>query len=194
MSIREKIETIGLEILSRPGRASKFREEIMAEAGVGSETKVLDMATAVGGMAFAAREKTPYVTAIDASEERVGIAKNDPRADEIDFRVMDAADTGFADKEFDVTLIVLGLHEMTVEGAKKALIEARRVSNRLVVTEFGLDEWPLFWSFLRYMMAIIEPAGFLKFSRYNVAGLIEDAGWTIEKKRKSFPFTTYVCT
>jgi len=194
LSTRAKIETIGLEILSRPGRASKFREEIIAEADIGPETKVLDMATAVGGMAFAAREKTPHVIAIDVSEERIEIAKSDPRADEIDFRVMDAADTDFADKEFDVTLNVLGLHEMTVEGAKKALREAKRVSNRLVVTEFGLDEWPLFWSFFRYVMAIIEPAGFLKFSRYNVAGLIEDAGWTIKKKRKSFPFVTYVCS
>lgn len=194
MSLRENIETLALRYLSRPGKTSEFRRRIINLAGIDANTKVIDIATAVGGMAFAAHEKTNYVTAIDINRGRIEIARSDPRAAGIDFRVMDATKTPFSDKEFDVALIVLGLHEMTVEGARKTLVEARRIAKKLVVVEFGLDRWPLFWSFFRYALAIFEPSGFLKFTRYNVANLIEDAGWNIERKEADFPFETYVCT
>lgn len=192
-TLREKIETWALCRLTQPGRSSAFREKIIEQAGIGAGAKVLDIATAVGGMAFAAKEAGANVTAIDASPERIEIAKSDPRANGIDFRVIDAAKTPFADDEFDVALIVLGLHEMKIDGAKAVLKEARRIARRLVVVEFGLDDWPLFWSFARYPLALFEPAGFLKFTRHNLHDLIENAGWRIAKTEKGFPFTTYVC-
>jgi len=194
LRIRERLETLGLRILSRPGRTSKFRAQIINEARIGPGTKVIDMATAVGGMAFAAKEKTDRIIAIDISEERIEIAKNDPRATGIDFRVMDAANTVFSDNEFDVALIVLGLHEMTVAGAREALKEAKRISKRLVVMEFGLDEWPLFWRLFRYLLGIFEPKGFFEFTKQMVDKMIEEAGWRTEKKRTGFPFVTYVCS
>ncbi|MBE0447780.1 MAG: methyltransferase domain-containing protein [Actinobacteria bacterium] len=194
MSIREKIETIALKILSRPGMASQFREHIINEAGIGPATKVIDIATAVGGMAFVAKEKTDHVMAIDISEERIKIAKSDPRSAGINFMVMDATNTNFPDKEFDIALIVLGLHEMTVAGARKALKEAKRISKRLVVVEFGLDRWPLFWRLLRYPLSIFEPKGFLQFTRQNVEKMIDESGWTITKRTTNFPFMIYVCS
>ncbi|MCL6473410.1 MAG: class I SAM-dependent methyltransferase, partial [Firmicutes bacterium] len=141
----------------------------------------------------AAHEKTSHVTAIDINERRIEIAKSDLRAAGIDFRVMDVTKTPFSDSQFDVALIVLGLHEMAIEEARKALVETRRIAKKLVVVEFGLDRWPLFWSFFRYVLAIFEPPSFLKFTRYNVANLIEDAGWKIERKEADFPFETYIC-
>lgn len=192
-TIRAKIETAGLKFLTRPGRTSAFREAIIRKAEIKPGMKVIDIATAVGGMAFAARDAGANVTAIDVSEEHINYAKEDLRAKGITFLVMDAAETGFADDEFDVGLLVLGLHEMTIDGARAALLEARRIAKRLVVVEFGLDDWPLFWSFFRYAMAIIEPKGFLKFTRYHLEDLIERAGWRITEKDKSFPFVTYVC-
>ncbi len=194
LSLREEIETFALKMLSRPGQTSDFRRRIVAEAGIGPDTRVIDVATAVGGMAFAAAEKSHSVTAIDTSEERIKIAKADPRANNIGFRVMDAANTDFQDKAFDMALVVLGLHEMTTPGAKAALKEARRIAKKLVVVEFGLDKWPLFWSFFRYALALLEPPGFLKFTRHNIAGLIEEAGWKIDQEHAKFPFVTYVCT
>ena len=193
MSIREKIETIVLEVLSGPGRSSRFREQIIARAGIEPGMKVLDMATAVGGMAFAAREKTDRVTAIDISEERIKRARDDLRADGINFMVMSATHTSFSDKEFDVTLIVLGLHEMTVEEARKALKEARRISKRLVVMEFGISQWPLFWRLFRYPLAAFEPRVFFDFTRQNVNAMIKGSGWIIAKETASFPFVTYIC-
>ncbi len=180
--------------MGRSGQTSDFRRRIIETAGIGPDTRVIDMATAVGGMAYAAAEKSRHVTAIDISEQRINIAKTDPRADNIDFRVMDATHTDFADKTFDVALIVLGLHEMTAPGAKSALKEARRISKELAVTEFGLDKWTLFWSFFRYALALFEPPGFLKFTRYNIAEMIKEAGWEINKEHAKFPFVTYICS
>lgn len=194
MSIGEKIETIGLRLLSRPGRTSAFREQIIEEAGITPDTNVLDIATAVGGMAFATKEKASHVTAIDASEKRINIARKDPRAAGIEFMVTDATKTSFSDKEFDVALNVLGLHEMTVDGAREALKEARRISKRLVVVEFGFTEWPLFWRIFRYVLGIIEPKGFFEFTKQDVGKMIVAAGWTIEKKHARFPFATYICS
>ena len=193
LSLREEIETFALKMLSRPGQTSDFRRRVIEVAGIGLDTKVIDMATAVGGMAFAAAERTHYVTAIDISKRRIDIAKADSRANNVHFYAMDATHTDFLDKAFDVALIVLGLHEMTPPGAKAALKEARRIAKKLVVVEFGLDKWPLFWIFFRYALALFEPSGFLKFTRYNVAGLIEETGWKISKEHARFPFVTYIC-
>jgi ubiquinone/menaquinone biosynthesis C-methylase UbiE len=194
MGIRERIETAGLRLLSRPGRTSRFRGDILDKAGVGPDTNVIDVATAVGGMAFAAKERTGSVVAIDISKERIGIAKSDPRARGIDFRVMDAASTGFADKQFDVAINVLGLHEMTVDGARAALAETRRIAKRMVVVEFGVTEWPLFWRIFKYVLGIIEPEGFFAFMEQDVGEMIETAGWRIERREKSFPLVTYICS
>jgi len=180
-------------MVSRPGRSSRFRKAIIEAAGVSRGTKVIDIATAVGGMAFAAQEHGANVTAIDASGERIGIAKRNPNAAGIDFRVMDATKTTFADKEFDVAIISLGLHEMTVEGAKAALVEARRIAKRLVVVEFGLAEWPAFWRIFRYALGIFEPKGFFEFTRHRVDAMIDAAGWKISKRILSFPFVAYLC-
>lgn len=194
MGLRETIETFALKMMSRPGQTSDFRHRIIEIAGIGPDTRMIDMATAVGGMAFAAAEASRHVTAIDISERRIKIAKADPRADNIDFRVMNAAHTDLPDKAFDMALIVLGLHEMTINGAKAALKEARRIANELVVVEFGLGKWPLFWSFFRYALALFEPPGFLKFTRYDVAEMIKEAGWKIDKEHAKFPFVTYICS
>ncbi|MHB8841503.1 MAG: class I SAM-dependent methyltransferase [Candidatus Aquicultor sp.] len=192
MGIRESTETLALRMLSRPGRTSQFRDQLVTEAGIGPDTNVIDIATAVGGMAFAAHEKTEHVTAIDESQKRIKIARSDPRSRGIDFMVMDATKTSFADKQFDVAFIVLGLHEMTVEGAKEALKEARRISKRLVVMEFGFERWPAFWKNFKYFL-ITEPKGFFEFTKQNVGKMIQEAGWHIQKENESFPFVTYSC-
>lgn len=192
MGIRADIETLALRMLSRPGRSSRFRDQIVAEADIGPDTNVIDIATAVGGMAFAAHKISGHVTAIDESSKRIGLAKSDPRSDGINFMVMDATNTSFADNEFDVAFIVLGLHEMTVEGAKEALREAKRISKRLVVMEFGFERWPAFWKNFKYFL-ITEPKGFFEFTKYDVGEMIRDASWTIQKETASFPFVTYVC-
>ncbi len=192
MGIRESTETLALRMLSRPGKTSQFRDQLVTEAGIGPDTNVIDIATAVGGMAFAAHEKSTHVTAIDESRKRIEIARRDPRSSGINFMVMNAAGTSFSDGEFDVAFIVLGLHEMTVEGAKEALKEAKRISKRLVVMEFGFERWPAFWKNFKYFL-ITEPKGFFEFTKQNVGTMIQEAGWTIQKETESFPFVTYTC-
>lgn len=193
MTLRDRLETKALIKLSKPHAASGPRRWILEASGAKPESNVIDIATAVGGMAFALHEIVSNVTAIDSSHERIEIAKADNRADNIDFSVCDASATSFGDNEFDIAFIVLGLHEMSVDNAVKTLQEARRISNRLVVVEFGLDRWPLLWSFMRYPLALFEPPGFLKFSRQNIGDLLEKTGWTIIKRDADFPFELLVC-
>jgi len=96
------------------------------------------------------------------------------------------------DNEFNIAFIVLGLHEMTVQGAKEALKKARRISKRLVIMEFGFARWPAFWKNFKYFL-ITEPKGFFEFTKQNVGEMIKQVGWTIQKENESFPFVTYVC-
>ncbi|HEY3375461.1 MAG TPA: hypothetical protein VGK02_10425 [Candidatus Aquicultor sp.] len=83
-TLREKIETWALQATSKPGSGVALRQKAIDIANIGSNTRVLNIATGVGGMAFALREKTPHVTAIDVSEERIALAQQNPRADVID--------------------------------------------------------------------------------------------------------------
>jgi ubiquinone/menaquinone biosynthesis C-methylase UbiE len=193
MTLCDKLETKVLRKLSKPGTASGFRRWILDASGVRPESAVIDIATAVGGMAFALLEITSDVTATDISRERIEIAKADPRANSINFIAIEAGNTPFTDKRFDIAFIVLGLHEMGIEYAKKVLQETRRISQHLVVVEFGLDRRPLTWSFLRYPLALFEPPGFLKFTRQNIGGLIENTGWTITRREADFPFELFIC-
>jgi demethylmenaquinone methyltransferase/2-methoxy-6-polyprenyl-1,4-benzoquinol methylase len=193
MTLRDKLETKALQRSSKPGAATAFRQWIINSTDIGLESKVIDIATATGGMAFALHDKTPHVTGIDASHDRINIAKNDERSTGIEFLLINAGDTTFSDDEFDIAFIVLGLHEMGVDGSQRVLNETRRIAKSLVVVEFGIDRWPLLWSFLRYPLALFEAPGFLRFTRQNLEGLLEKTGWTVYKKEDKFPFQLFVC-
>jgi demethylmenaquinone methyltransferase/2-methoxy-6-polyprenyl-1,4-benzoquinol methylase len=193
MTLRDKLETKALQRSSKPGAATEFRQWVVDSAEIRPESNVIDIATATGGMAFTLHKKTPHVTGIDASSERIDIAKNDERSDGIEFLVTDAGETTFSDGEFDIAFIVLGLHEMGVDGSQRVLKETRRIAKSLVVVEFGIDRWPLLWSFLRYPLALFEAPGFLRFTRQNLESLLEKTGWIITKKEARFPYELIVC-
>jgi ubiquinone/menaquinone biosynthesis C-methylase UbiE len=193
VGIKDRLETITLKILTTPGWAVRLRRNIIEVADIFHDTKVIDIATGVGGSAFAARQLSAQVTAIDSSEERIAAARRNSRANAIDFRVMDAGQTSFSDREFDVALVILGLHEMTVDGARRALVEARRISKKLLVYEFAPGPFRLLWLLLIYLLAPFEPKGFLEFTRQNLDGMIEGAGWTIERKDAGRFATRYLC-
>lgn len=193
MSIKDRLETITLKILTAPGWAVRLRRNIIEVADIFHGTKVIDIATGVGGTAFAARELSAQVTAIDSSEERIAAARRNSRANAIDFRVMDARQTPFSAREFDVALIILGLHEMTVDGARKALVEARRISKQLLVYELAPGPFRFLWLLLIYVLAPFEPKGFLEFTRQNLDRMIADAGWTIRRKDAGWFATRYFC-
>jgi ubiquinone/menaquinone biosynthesis C-methylase UbiE len=193
MSLRDKLETKLLQRLSEPGQTSHLRKWVIDGSKVKPVDKVIDIATGVGGMAFALRELTEQVTAIDNFSERIEIAKADARAHDIDFLATDAGALPFFNEEFDIAFIVLGLHEMGDTGSSRVLREAFRISKRLVVLEFSLDSNPLLWSFLRYPVALFEAPGFLRFTRQNIDTLLTKCSWTVQARESRFPFELFVC-
>jgi ubiquinone/menaquinone biosynthesis C-methylase UbiE len=193
MTLRDKLETKLLQRLSEPDQASGIRKWVADSSKVKPGDKVIDIATGVGRMAFALRELTEQVTAVDNFPERIEIAKADSRARDINFLATDAGALPFFNEEFEIAFIILGLHEMGDTGSKRVLHEASRISRRLVILEFSLDHNPLLWSFLRYPVAFFEAPGFLKFTRQNIGTLLTKCGWTVQTRESRFPFELYIC-
>jgi len=109
---------------------------------VSTGDRVLDVACGGGTMALMAGEKAATVIAIDTDTEMIDSAR--ARAKEkgmgnVDFMEMDATDlSDFEDKEFDLSIISMAIHQFTLEEGLQVLKEIKRVSKRVVVVDYAL--------------------------------------------------------
>jgi 2-polyprenyl-3-methyl-5-hydroxy-6-metoxy-1,4-benzoquinol methylase len=102
---------------------ARYVERVLHRAGRG---KLLEYGVGTGSYAFALAEQGALVTGIDISETAVAIAKREAikRGLRIDFQVMNAEETSFEDKSFDVVCGTGILHHLNV---RKAILEIRRL-------------------------------------------------------------------
>jgi SAM-dependent methyltransferase len=102
---------------------ARYLDRVLHKAARG---KVLEYGVGTGSYAFALAEQGASVTGIDISETAVAIAKGEAirRGLRIDFQVMNAEETSFADKSFNVVCGTGILHHLNVQ---KAILEIRRL-------------------------------------------------------------------
>jgi len=101
--------------------ARRANDALFDRAGVGPGTRLLDIACGSGYAASVAAGRGAVVSALDASEALIAIAR--ARTPDADFRVGDMFGLPFEDGQFDVATSFNGIWK----GCEDALREARRV-------------------------------------------------------------------
>lgn len=131
-------------------------------------TRILDVATGTGDLAFAALHQAPEMTVVglDLSRNMLRIAKEKRQARSIPDRrygliAGDALAMPFRDDSFDVVMIAYGIRNMP--DTAQAFREFRRVlrpGGHLLILEFSLPQNPLFREpYLFYFQEILPRLG-----------------------------------
>lgn len=143
---------------------------------VGEGKNVLDVACGTGALSFMiAGKAVNMVTGIDIDPGMIRISQKRKLKRGVAnarFIEMDATDLSmFSEKEFDVALISLALHQFSPDAGLKVLQEMKKVSRSMVIVDYA---YPIKAGFYRWFTWIIEwLAGgehFRNFKRYHKNG------------------------
>jgi ubiquinone/menaquinone biosynthesis C-methylase UbiE len=153
------------------------------------ERRILDVGTGTGRVAILLAHGAARVTAVDASEQMLAIAKR--RAEEalvkVKFKVGDAHHLEFRDRDFDA-VVAFRLLMHTPEW-KRCLGEMCRVSDRLVIIDYpSASSFALFESMARRVAHAVglrtEP--YRVFSRGAIAATLDQNGYRIRSMHRQF--------
>jgi len=112
-------------------RLEGVRRGTVGMSGVRWEDRVLDVCTGTGDAALEFTGQCDDVTGIDLSVEMLAVARKKNRESKIRFLQMDATRLNFADREFNVSTISFGLHDMPPEVRERVLREMARVTPKM---------------------------------------------------------------
>lgn len=130
--------------------ARRANDALFDRAGVGSGTRLVDIACGSGYAAGIAADRGAEVSGLDASESLIAIAR--ARTPAGDFRVGDMFALPFADAAFDVATSFNGIWK----GCEDALLEARRVVRPGGLVGFSFWGSPRRLGLLPYFAALLE--------------------------------------
>jgi SAM-dependent methyltransferase len=133
--------------------ARPANERVFELLGVGTGTRLVDIACGSGLAANLARRRGAEVSGVDAAGALIAIAR--ARTPDGDFRVGDMFALPFDDESFDVATSFNGIWK----GCEAAVVEARRV---LVARgRFGMTFWGRFerLGLMPYFLKVIEHSG-----------------------------------
>lgn len=97
-SVGERIATIATEVVDAADRRVPLPGRTL-----------IDLACGTGSAALAASAKGARVTAVDITDELIGIAASKPGADAVAWRTADASDTGLPDGAYDAAVSNMGI-------------------------------------------------------------------------------------
>jgi demethylmenaquinone methyltransferase/2-methoxy-6-polyprenyl-1,4-benzoquinol methylase len=123
------------------GGEEKVRKTMLGEVDLKASDKILDMCCGPGNNTFVVAKmlgNQSNIRGIDLSQGQIEMAKKRNQFPNIEFMVMDASNTSFAEGEFDKVIIPHALHEMSRVDRLAVLREARRIlkdNGTLVVLE-----------------------------------------------------------
>lgn len=151
------------------------------------DVKILDICTGTASNAIniAKQKIDTQITSIDISKEMLRIAGKKLKKNGLDnLRLlnMDATETTFKDKTFDVILISLILHEIPNDLAEKILDEAKRVlktNGKILVVEWEEQQHAL-KKMLFYPIRKLEPKGFEQFLKMDINSYFSRYGLDIK--------------
>lgn len=121
--------------------------------------KVLDVACGTGSLSLNISKKAKSVTGIDISEEMINLARkstNRKRICNAAFITMDASEmTLFRDKEFDVAVTSMAVHQFDHDIALSILSQMKRVASRIIIADYNHPMPPGFSKKLVYWIESI---------------------------------------
>ena len=103
---------------------------------------ILDVACGTGAQVFELAPSAKEVTGIDLSESMIRKAeqtKEKRNVSNVHFRVCDATGNWkFADKQFDMAIITLALHQFPPENYNSILGEMKRVAQQIIIVDYAV--------------------------------------------------------
>lgn len=117
-----------------------LRKKLLTE--VSSNVTVIDIACGTGAQAFQLAEKVKRVVGVDVSESMIKYARQRGKKQgvkNVEFVVANATKLKiFADKEFDVAILSLALHQFPTELYSPILNETKRVAQQIIIVDYAV--------------------------------------------------------
>ncbi|MRR20842.1 class I SAM-dependent methyltransferase [bacterium] len=108
---------------------------------IGSGERVIDVACGTGALTLSMAGKATHVTGIDISEDMINTARNAAERrgiTNITLELQDASDLSrYADKEFDVAVASMAMHQFDAGLAVQILSEMNRIAKRIVIADYN---------------------------------------------------------
>lgn len=123
-------------------------------------SKILDLATGTGDIAFRYAKTSKNVIGVDLTPEMIEIAKKRSKSDNPTFEVGDILNLRFNDNQFDIISISFGIRN--VDDIGLALKEMHRIltkHGKIAIMEFGQAKPPISYFFNIYSKYIIPLIG-----------------------------------
>jgi len=158
-------------------------------AHIGPSDRIIDVACGTGALTMAMARSAAYVTGIDLSEDMIITAR---RAAErrgitnVTLELHDASDLScYADKEFDVAVASMAMHQFEAGLAVKIFAEMGRIAKSVIIADYNSPmrrniPAALSWS-IEYMAAGDHYRNFrIYMQKGGISWLAEQAGLAID--------------
>ncbi len=103
--------------------------------------RVLDVACGTGSLSLSIAKRANRVTGIDLSEDMIITAQRAARKSKAEntlFELRDASDLScYRDKEFDLSVTTMAVHQFDADLAVKILREMKRISGTVVIVDYN---------------------------------------------------------
>jgi tRNA/tmRNA/rRNA uracil-C5-methylase (TrmA/RlmC/RlmD family) len=134
---------------------SKLHDTILSN--IEPTDRVIDVACGTGSQAISIAGKAENVIGIDLSEEMISEAQRASRLrglKNVQFRIRDASDLStFRDREFNIAVTSMAIHQFDADLAVKILCEMRRIALKTIIVDYN---YPIPKGFSRSVVFAIE--------------------------------------
>lgn len=156
-----------------------LRREAARRAGVGTGSKVLDVATGTGAQAHEFAAAGGEVVGIDLSEPMLRVARRKRRLPNLTFLRADATALPFEDSRFDVACVSFALHEMprSVRGAVlREMARVTRPGGTVEIVDYALPRNAVASALVLRAVRLYERDHYEDFVQSDLGAMLREAG------------------
>lgn len=164
---------------------SGLRDKTVDFANAGISSKILDVATGTGKLAFAFAKRGYNVTGIDLSEAMLKVANKKNKFENAKFLQADATNLPFKDGSFDVSCVSFALHDMPLSIREKASMEMTRVTKpkgMIIIVDYSLPDNRIGRFLIYHFVKIYEKEYYSKFIKSDLKELLRRSGIEIKEE------------
>jgi SAM-dependent methyltransferase len=178
------------------------REELLKL--ISRSDRIVDIACGTGTLAIEIAKRSGEVTGIDLDEGLIAYAINRQRKGalkNLDFKILDASDLScFSEKEFDIAITSMAIHQFESALAIKILSEMKRIALKVLIVDYNYPLPDTISGKIAYRIEHLAGGDhFSNFKSYNSAGglkyFLDKAGLTLcfESIRGGGVFVVALC-
>lgn len=150
-------------------------------------SKILDVATGTGKLAFAFAKEGYEVVGIDISEAMLDIAKKKNKYRNVRFEVADATNLPFEANSFDISTVSFALHDMPLSIREKVLREMGRITRPegiIIILDYDLPENRISRFLVYRLNSLFESEYYKDFIKSDLEALLHRHGITVIEKER----------